>query len=102
MKKLTKIILVKSPSGNYLALAGGYLAIINTNTNAVLKVKEPLITKETKLKFVYIGFKNIKWLNNDTLEYQKIEYTDKFFNEPPTYIVTKILDMRSKTTKMVN
>jgi hypothetical protein len=91
-----------SPSGNYLVFAGHYLGVVDTNTNEIWKVTEPLITRQSPSKFVYVSFSHIKWLNNDTLQYQKIEYTDKFFEEPPTYVVTKILNVKSRTTKIVN
>jgi hypothetical protein len=102
-KEIKKLILdsgpfdaTLSPSGDYLILAGDHILIVNTNTgeNFSPSRKSHIKSKD----FVYVGYRNIRWLNNDTFQYETIEYTDKF-SDKTDLIYEYTFDIRTRITK---
>lgn len=91
-----------SPSGAFLAFHWNYLAIVNTRTGEEFELKEPKITKAGKFQMVHVYYDDIKWLDDHTLQFTKTEKLGKFSTDPDDYVVTKILDIKSRTTKIVN
>jgi hypothetical protein len=88
-----------SPSGTYLTLYGGsYLAVINTRNGEEFSILEHPLTRGNR----FVGITDLKWLDNETIQYQKGEYTDKFAGEAANVVTEKILDIRSRKTRNVS
>jgi len=105
-KKINKLTLDGGPVdaslsslGDYLILSGNHLSIINTTTGENLHPndKAKLITPKDG-PLVYTYYKNIKWIDNHTIQYEVVEFTDKFSDK--TDVISKHqFNIKTKVTK---